>query len=419
MPEPMSVLEEFVVEQIETIKKADILVGIPSFRNADTIAHVVRQASLGMVRHFPGLKPILVNADGGSTDRTQEVVLETEVPPEVSKVVTPYRGIAGKGSAFRTIFEIAKRLGVEVCIVVDSDLRSITPDWIKRLGWPVWQREYDFVSPHYHRYKYDGTITNSIAYPLTRALYGKRIRQPIGGDFGMSGKLAQKFAECDVFDTDIARFGIDIWMTTFALNEGYRVCQAYLGVKLHNDKDPSTDLGSMFCQVCGTIFDMMMTYEEKWLNVKQSKPAPVVGEEIKEEPEGRDISLENLIDHFAKGYEEFSDFWSDVMKDENFRRVKEIYNSIDRGSIVFPAGLWARLVYDFAVAYHFKDVDRRFLVKALIPLYCARNAYFVERTAGKNSFEAELDVELGAEVFESLKGYLVDRWNQAKNKISG
>ncbi len=412
----MTVLEESVLEQIEKIKRADILVGIPSFRNADTIAHVVRQASIGMVRHFPGMKPVLVNADGGSTDRTREVVLETEVPKEVSKIVTPYRGIAGKGSAFKTIFEIASRLGVEVCIVVDSDLRSITPDWIKRLGWPVWQREYDFVAPHYHRYKYDGTITNSIAYPLTRALYGKRIRQPIGGDFGISGKLAEKYAGCDVWDTDIARFGIDIWMTTLALNEGYRVCQACMGVKLHNDKDPSSDLGSMFCQVCGTVFEMMRTYEDKWLSVKGSTPAPVVGDEIKEEPEGRDISLENLIDHFAKGYEELSGYWSVIMREENFARVTDIYESLDREMLPFSAGLWARVVYDFAVAYNYSHIDGPFVVKALLPLYCARTADFVMRTAEKNSFEAELDVEQGAEVFEALKGYLIQRWNQAKSQ---
>ena len=54
---------------------------------------------------------------------------------------------------------------------------------------------YEFVAPLYARHRYDGTITNTIVYPLTRALYGKRIRQPIGGDFGFSGDLAARFLE--------------------------------------------------------------------------------------------------------------------------------------------------------------------------------------------------------------------------------
>jgi glycosyltransferase involved in cell wall biosynthesis len=140
---------------------------------------------------------VLVNSDGGSTDGTMEVVqnesmddfqailLHHRIPP-VFKITTPYHGIPGKGSAFRTIFEIADALEVKACAVVDSDLRSITPEWIELLIKPVLEQGYDYVSPLYHRHKYDGTITNSIVYPLTRALYGKRVRQPIGGDFGFS-----------------------------------------------------------------------------------------------------------------------------------------------------------------------------------------------------------------------------------------
>ena len=62
-------------------------------------------------------------------------------------------------------------------------------EWIELLAGPVLKGGYDYVAPLYARYKYDGTITNSIVYPLTRALYGQRIRQPIGGDFGFSGSL--------------------------------------------------------------------------------------------------------------------------------------------------------------------------------------------------------------------------------------
>ena len=75
----MTVLERTVIDEIEAIGEADILVGIPSFRNADTIAHVVKQSALGMVEYFPGMKPVLVNSDGGSSDNTRDVVLSTPV----------------------------------------------------------------------------------------------------------------------------------------------------------------------------------------------------------------------------------------------------------------------------------------------------------------------------------------------------
>ena len=100
-----------------------------------------------------------------------------------SKIVTPYHGLPGKGSAFRTVFEIARQLQVKASAVVDADIRSATPEWIDSLIRPVLDGGFDFVNPYYLRHKFDATITNSIVYPLTRTLYGKQIRQPIGGDF--------------------------------------------------------------------------------------------------------------------------------------------------------------------------------------------------------------------------------------------
>ena len=242
---------------VERLGRADLLVGIPSFNNAGTIGHVVRAVSAGLAKYFPQLRAVLVNADGGSTDGTPDVVTNTLVDLDLflitdradalHRIVTPYHGIPGKGSAFRTIFEIARRLDVRACAVVDSDLRSITPEWMELLLRPVVQEGFDYVAPYYQRHKYDGTITNSIAYPLTRALYGARIRQPIGGDFGFSGRLAAHYVEKHVWESDIARFGIDIWMTTEALATGARVCQSFLGAKIHN--------------LCGIFYDLFETLE--------------------------------------------------------------------------------------------------------------------------------------------------------------
>lgn len=183
------------------IRSADIVVGIPSFNNAGTIRHVVHAVNTGLAKYFPEHRCVIVNSDGGSTDGTPEAVLQAQIYDcqtilvrhplfPIHKISTPYDGIPGKGSAFRTIFRIAEQLQADACAVLDADLRSVTPEWIELLIRPVLDRHFDYVAPFYLRHKFDGTITNSLVHPLTWALYGKRIRQPIGGDFGFSGKLA-------------------------------------------------------------------------------------------------------------------------------------------------------------------------------------------------------------------------------------
>ena len=173
-----SALDDRLRDGIARVRTADLLVGIPSFRNAGTIGHVAATAARGLRENFPDSRVVLVNADGGSEDGTQARV--TEAVSDIPVITGRYIGPPGKGSAFRAIFEAAVALDVRACAVVDSDLRSITPMWIGRLLGPVVRAEADYVTPLYARHKHDGTITNSIAYPLTRALYGLRIRQQIG-----------------------------------------------------------------------------------------------------------------------------------------------------------------------------------------------------------------------------------------------
>ncbi|MHC1585307.1 MAG: hypothetical protein ACXQS7_03460, partial [Candidatus Syntropharchaeia archaeon] len=110
--------------KVEEIGEADILVGISSYNNERTIAHVIKAVEYGLVKYFPGEKAVIVNSDGGSTDRTREIVKETSVYSDLdtllikhpthpaSKIVGTYTGIPGKGSAFRAIFEVASELDV-------------------------------------------------------------------------------------------------------------------------------------------------------------------------------------------------------------------------------------------------------------------------------------------------------------------
>src|ERR1700683_1603800 len=156
----------------ESIGKADIVIGIPSYNNARTIGHVVQAANAGLNKYFPQLAGVVINSDGGSTDNTRDAVLSATVDEghlmllstplaPVQRLSIPYHGIPGKGSAFGLIFQMAAQLQAKACAVVDSDLRSITPEWIDLLLRPILSADFDFVAPYYHRHKYDGTITNS------------------------------------------------------------------------------------------------------------------------------------------------------------------------------------------------------------------------------------------------------------------
>ena len=427
---PSSALDAEGIAEVRRIGSADLMVGIPSFGNAETIGYVVRAATAGMVQYFPELKPILVNSDGGSPDDTPRVAVSTESPDYLEKIILTspkhklqrisftYQGISGKGTAVRALFEVARELKVKAMVMVDSDLRSIVPEWVELLAGPILKGGYDYVTPLYARYKYDGTITNNISYPLTRALYGARIRQPIGGDFGVSGDLVSRYLEVDTFDELTARFGIDIWMTHSAINEGFAVCQARLGAKIHDAKDPAGDLGPMFRQVVGTLFKLAGLYEDRWLRVRGSHPIPEYGFERVVAPEEVTVNHAKLIDNFEQARLTQAEAWAEMLAPEQLERVMGLDLDGDPSSFHFSAELWIRCLYDSLVAFHLPDADRERLLAALTPLYFGRTAGFISDTLDMTTDQAERVIDDQARQFEELKPYLVTRWSEMRSSTS-
>ncbi len=414
-------LGPLVLGEIERIGTADILVGIPSFNNSRTIGHVVKAVSAGLAKHFSEYQSVIINSDGGSSDGTRDIVAATDFTSmetlmvrhrlhPVHKISTPYHGIPGKGSAFRTIFKIAQLLGVRACVVVDSDLRSITPEWIEMLVGPILNEGYDYAAPLYRRHKYDGTITNSIVYPLTRALYGKRIRQPIGGDFGFSGELAARYLAKDVWDTNVARYGIDIWMTTTALAEGFKLCQSFLGAKIHDAKDPGADLSAMLIQVVSSVFELMGTYEHVWEKIKGSEVAPYFGFEYSVGLEPINVNTQRMVDNFRQSVRDLEPVWKDILQPVHLDRIQTL---AAREPHSFPDDLWASAVYDFALAYHRRVMNRDHLLGSLTPLYLGRTAAFVIGTAEADSDEVEERIESVALAYEAAKEPFVKRWKES------
>lgn len=408
------------VSAASALGRADIVIGIPSYRNARTIGHVVRAAQLGLAKYFPQFTAAIVNSDGGSTDGTKEAVLSAPVEDgrvlllrhpllPVHRLSMPYHGIPGKGSAFRLIFGMASLVGARACAVVDADLRSITPEWIDLLLRPVLHADFDFVAPYYHRHKYDGTITNSIVYPMTRALYGLRVRQPIGGDFGMSRRLFSRYLERNDWETDVARYGIDIWMTTIAICEGFRVCQSFLGAKLHDAKDPGADLSAMLNQVVGSVFQLMSEYESVWRARTGSENVDLFGFRYDVGLDPIQVNVGRMLAKFRHGCQDLGEIWSVALAKDTMRRIAALARQPD-DAFHLDDDLWVKVIYDFAAAHRRSRIDRGHLLRSITPLYMARVASFVIETAELGPDEVDEKIEGLCRAHEEGKPYLLANW---------
>ncbi len=396
--------------RLAEIGSADLLIGIPSYKNAQTIGQVVETVALGAHTHYTALRPVIAVVDGGSSDETIHLANTHSIPPTVRRIATTYQGIQGKGSAVRAIFEIARALNVKACVVLEADLTSLTADWVHDLAAPILSAEYEYAIPAYARPLVEGAVNDILAYPLTRLLYNVDVRQPMAGDFAISGELAGKLHDRDVWETDVARHGIDIWITTVAINETLRMCQVPLSPKIENKREAAVAIDPGFIQSVGTLFRMLEIYRKRWPETHPMHRVPSCGADQLASSQRLTgaITIDMLCDAFNSGTRRYRRFWRTILAPTNFDRVIELFNK-PRGAKYFPPDLWAQTVFDFAVVYNKGENDPDKVAAALLPLYYARIAAILRETNAKLD-AVEQAVQLQAQVFADNKKYLLYRW---------
>lgn len=408
-----------VHQQATAIGTADIVIGVPSYNNAGTIGAVLDAVRAGLQKNFDGARAVLVCSDAGSTDQTQAEAsgLDWEAPrllarhesPPGERMTVPYHGVPGRGAAHRTILEVAHLLGARACAVVGADCRSITPEWIDRLLRPILDDDHDYVAPLYQRHRYEGTLTSGLVSPLVGALYGRRIRQPLAGQAGLSGRLVAHLCATEGGDREIVRHGIDLWGLATAVTERFSVCEVWLGPYVVDARGRNTELGATLSLVMDSVFALQEQTAEAWGEIRGLEPVPLVGRRLPVGLSAVELNVAGMIRAFRLGLKDLLPVWEQILAPDTLTDALALGSSPDEGH-AFPHPLWARVVYDFAVGYRLRVLYRQHLLRSLVPLYLGRTAAFIRETAGGGAREAEAWIEAGGRAFEREKAYLRARW---------
>ena len=373
----------------------DVVVGIPSYNEADNIEFVVQRVARGLERDYSGLHTAIVNADNFSQDGTKTAFLNARSGPIPKVYLSTAPGVQGKGNNLLNLFRYLAPYRPSALAVVDADVRSITPDWPRRLLAPV-LNGHDFVAPLYSRNEYDGTITNHFCYPLIYGLLGMDLRQPIGGDFAFSGKLMDYWL-AQKWHSNVRHYGVDIFMTCGALLGGFRVAQVVLGTKVHKPSAPK--LGRMFSQVADTLFRTLLQSKGVWDrgNGSPERP-PILGRSRGVIPQGLSIDYKQLK---GRALKEFRLHQQLILKTLGGNLAARIETMFEAGRLRVSAFLWMRILYTFLEAYDRAGdgVARRSTVEALKPLYLARVVSFIRETLDLSHETSEEQIVRQAQTF--------------------
>jgi hypothetical protein len=401
---------------------ADLVIGILTYNDVSTIAGVAAAVQAGLADRPAGGSSRILLADGGSTDGTVARARDA-LGPRLADLIEvayprlpgdlldlPYHGLPGRARALRAILTTARDLGAACCVVLDGGLQSVTPRWIAALSGPVAGGGYDYASPFYLRHPFEGALTKSLVYPLFRALYGVRLRQPATGELGCSARLLNAWLDDDLWDREGAQVGVDIWLAAAAATGGFKICEVPLGLRTHHPRgEAGLGLETTIAQVVGSLFADMEAREDVWQRVRTSTSIPIIGDEVKMSLDPPDLNLERLMESFRLGYRELRDIWSWILPPRTIVELRKIASATpDRFRL--DDELWAQIVYDFAVGYRLRTMPRDHLLRSLTPLYTGWLASIILQVRELPREVADARVERLAVGFEAQKPYLMSRW---------
>jgi glucosylglycerate synthase len=411
-------LSEETKTGMEEVGAADLLIAVAVPVDADQLRAAATQGvlSMGAANRAPALRTVVAfpgiskveTADKNEIERDQAAAgndlrfLPFSLPSASASRI-PWLAPA---STYQTLFGMAREMGVTACAVIGFDLAALETNFLGPMLAPVLEKRCELAMPLYAMGKFDGLLNSSILAPLTRALYGKRVRFPLAPDFCISAKM---IPDLEVALQRTTAQGQDLfWPATEATLRDCGICQVHVDTR-HVPPADGVDLSTILAQTVGPLFAEMATNAPLWQRVRGSQAVESSGVAVAPPGDGTHADTSPMLETFQLGFRNLQEVWSLVLPPVTLLELKRLARvSVDRFHM--PDELWVRIVYDFALAHRLRTLSRTHLLGALTPLYLGWVASYALEVGNARPAEAEQRIEKLARAYEEGKPYLLSRW---------
>ncbi len=384
--------------------RADVLLGVLGDPDPLAAGEAALRAQAQLREAFPARGAVAAVVAPGPEDGLPGAVLGapgTGGPPVLRSGLGPEAGL-------HALLDAAVASGAPACALVEPLPRGPSSEWLRLLLAPILDGGFDLVCPSYRRGRLDGVLNAGVGYPLARALFGTRVRQPLGREIALSGRLAEELLNDQAWRTDPLHAGADLWVIAKAISRDSRICESFLGPR-PRAPEAATDVAETLARVLGALFREMETHASRWQRVRASAAVPVFGDPRPPEEAVLRPDVAPLVDAFRLGWQDLRALWSAVLPPQTLLSLQRIPRDPPEAFRMGDA-LWAHIVYDFAVGWRVKVMDRWQLLRSMAPLYLGWAAGWANEVAPLDAAEAEQRQERLCAAFEAEKPYLISRW---------
>jgi hypothetical protein len=306
-------------------------------------------------------------------------------------------------SDFVNVYQLAQQNNARAILMLGSESASLRSSALYDLGSAALATA-DLAVPCYDLPPRAGLVNSAFLYPLTRALFASRVRFPLAIDLGLSLRMAERLAAAAQRFTVLNQADALVWPIDEAAVAGFTIEEFDAGPRII-PQPADADLNAILARVTGSLFGDIDTKAAFWQRVRT---LPIARKSISQLPStDAAADITPMLDAFRLAYTNLREIWSLVLPPNSLLGLKRL-SVTDAADFRMPDSLWARIVFDFLLAYRLRTINRGHLLGALIPLYLAWVASHINITvSGANP---ESHIEAVAAAFEADKPYLVSRW---------
>jgi len=399
-------------EKIAQIESADLVIGVVADLDlkslvavCDSLHALSDSPRIALLRDDHSVDPAAARADAAHSPAAGNGASPYIVPWPLSQPDAAGTPMLSIPAAYQSVFAACEKLGARACCLIASKLESASAEWIGQLAVPLLEEDADLVVPYYARHKFEGLLNSSIIAPLTRCLYGKRIHNPLGPDFGISRRLFEKMGGAE---RSANRTHPLASLTPTALCENLQVCEVYVGARMYPPTD-WTNISSIVAQVLSPIFSEMERNAACWQRMRASSSVPAIGDPIFVSQDAGTVDISRMVESFHLGNSDLQEIWGLVLPPSSLVELRKLAR-LPPEQFHMPDDLWVRIVYDFALAHRLRTINRDHLLKSMTPLYLGWVASYARDLETGGGLALEQRLERLSAAYESGKAYLVSRW---------
>jgi hypothetical protein len=300
--------------------------------------------------------------------------------------------------------ETAKANNAEAIILLTDNEISI--EALRSFERELRQNRIDLVLPYYSVGPTNALVTSALLYPLTRVLFGVDVRFPLPLNAGLSlravtrlGTAAQKLVTTGTLESLF-------WPVPETAIAGFSIRQINAGSR-SLPQPVEDDFNAIFTNVIGSLFGDIEARASFW---QRARAIPANGTASSQSVLSSDYppDLQPMIDSFRLAYANLQEIWSLVLSPQSLLALKRL-STTPAVTFAIPAQLWARIAYDFILAFHLRTLNRGHLLGAFTPLYLAWVGSALHHLGQTDTSANDLLTQT-VEAYEAEKPYLLSRW---------